>query len=211
MAITGILELKNCTPMFDNGRHRVVYQHPENAELIVKVVRPKWGEQHAAFNSWKKRFKPLRENSINMHEFHEMMRLDLDINRRTPHLLTTLGMVRTDLGWGMVCELEKDVDGTPAKSVCDLGEKLKDYIPEFKEFCNAILNSRVVLTSCHRDNVVLAWREGHYEFVIIDGIGERTAIPLRTYFPSINKKKNLKRLHGLTRSLKIFDDIFGEN
>ncbi|WP_297323057.1 YrbL family protein [uncultured Bartonella sp.] len=141
--------LKDKTPMFDNGRHRVIFQHPQNAGLIIKIVRPQWAERQARYSALKKHFKPSRENVFNICEFLETMRVNSDTNFRTPHILTTLGIVRTDLGWGMVCEIEKDKDGTPAKTLKNLGNDIKNYIDELKDLSVWAQQSPVVLTSFH--------------------------------------------------------------
>ena len=125
MTISGILELKDTPPLFDNGRHRVIFRHPQNPDLVVKIVRHRWAERYERYNAFKKRFKQLRENVYNIYEFLETMRLSSDTNLKTPHVLTTLGIVRTDLGWGMVCEIEKDRDGSPAKTINDIGDDIK--------------------------------------------------------------------------------------
>ena len=209
MQITGIIKLKDKTPLFDNGRHRVIFRHPDNPDLIIKIVRPKWAEKYEHYSSLKKRFKPLRENVYNVYEFLETIRLNFDANLRTPHILTTLGLVRTDLGWGMVCEIEKDKDGLPAKTVSDLGKNIKNYIPELKTLNTWAQESPVVLTSFHVDNLVLSWRDDHYEFVMIDGLGERNILRLRTYIRSLNRRENMKRLHKMLRDLALYDEVLG--
>lgn len=211
LQISGILELKGSKPLFNNGGHRVIYRHPNYSDLIIKIVRPRWAEKYEDYSPWKKRFKPLRENVFNIYEFSETMRLNFDSNLRNPHLQTAIGLVRTDLGWGMVCEMEKDADGSPAKTIEQLGEAIKNYIPELKQFSNWLKDSPVVLTSFHTDNLVLAWREDHYEFVVIDGLGERKALRLRTYFQWLNRKENLKRLHALLHQLKLYDEVLGQS
>ena len=196
--------------MFDNGRHRVIFQHPQNPDLIIKIVRYRWAEKYEKYNAFKKRFKPLRENVYNIFEFLETMRLNFDTNLRTPHILTTLGIVRTDLGWGTVCEIEKDKDGSPAKSIREIGDKISDYIAELKDLNQWADISPVVLTSFHTDNLVLSWRADHYEFVMIDGIGERNILHLRSYIRSLNRRENRKRLHKMLNELNLYDAVIGK-
>lgn len=210
MKISGIVELRNTTPLFDNGRHRVIFQHPQNPDLIIKIVRHRWAEKYEKYNAFKKRFKPLRENVYNIFEFLETMRLNFDTNLRTPHILTTSGIVRTDLGWGMVCEIEKDKDGSPAKTIHEIGAKINNYIAELKDLNQWAETSPVVLTSFHTDNLVLSWRDDHYEFVMIDGIGERNILHLRSYIRSLNRRENRKRLHKMLNELNLYDAVVGK-
>ena len=210
MTISGILELKDTPPLFDNGRHRVIFRHPQNPDLIVKIVRHRWAERYGRYNAFKKRFKQLRENVYNIYEFLETMRLNFDTNLKTPHVLTTLGIVRTDLGWGMVCEIEKDKDGSPARTINDIGGDIKHYVPELKALSDWAETSPVVLTSFHADNLVLSWRDNHYEFVMIDGLGERNILHLRTYIRSLNRKENMKRLHKMLNDLHLYNEVLGK-
>ena len=210
MTISGILELKDTPPLFDNGRHRVIFRHPQNPDLIVKIVRHRWAERYGRYNAFKKRFKQLRENVYNIYEFLETMRLNFDTNLKTPHVLTTLGIVRTDLGWGMVCEIEKDKDGSPARTINDIGADIKHYVPELKALSDWAETSPVVLTSFHADNLVLSWRDDHYEFVMIDGLGERNILRLRTYIRSLNRKENMKRLHKMLNDLHLYNEVLGK-
>ncbi|MBH9982990.1 hypothetical protein H3S89_09330 [Bartonella sp. B10834G6] len=210
MTISGILELKDTPPLFDNGRHRVIFRHPQNPDLIVKIVRHRWAERYERYNALKKRFKQLRENVYNIYEFLETMRLNFDTNLKTPHVLTTLGIVRTDLGWGMVCEIEKDKDGSPARTIKDIGDDIKHYVAELKVLSDWAESSPVVLTSFHADNLVLSWRDDHYEFVMIDGLGERNILRLRTYIRSLNRKENMKRLHKMLNDLHLYNEVLGK-
>lgn len=210
MTISGILELKDTPPLFDNGRHRVIFRHPQNPDLIVKIVRHRWAERYERYNALKKRFKQLRENVYNIYEFLETMRLNFDTNLKTPHVLTTLGIVRTDLGWGMVCEIEKDKDGSPARTIKDIGDDIKHYVAELKVLSDWAESSPVVLTSFHADNLVLSWRDDHYEFVMIDGLGERNILHLRTYIRSLNRKENMKRLHKMLNDLHLYNEVLGK-
>lgn len=188
------IKLSDKTPVFETGRHRAVYLHPDNPDLVVKVVRNVWWDLHEKRTPWRKRFKPLGANAINMHEFCEMMRLVPQSMETMPHLYTAVGMVRTDLGWGLVSKLERDKDNNPAKTINQLGADLINHIDAFKEFGKWLEQSPVVLTSLNFNNLVLAWRNGKEELVIIDGFGERVAIPLRTYFPKYNQPKNMRSL-----------------
>ena len=149
------------------------------------------------------------ENVYNIYEFLETMRLNFDTNLRTPHVLTTLGIVRTDLGWGMVCKIEKAKDGSPAKTIKDLGKTIRNYVPELKALSQWAEESPVVLTSFHVDNLVFSWRDDHYEFVMIDGLGERNILHLRTYFRSLNRKENRKRLHKMLHELGLYEEVLG--
>jgi len=60
------------------------------------------------------------------------------------------------------------------------------------EFENWVKETNVVLYDLNPWNLVLAYRNGKEEVVIIDGISEKSALKVRTYFPSVNTKKNLK-------------------
>ncbi|CAM1651990.1 YrbL family protein [Bartonella apihabitans] len=92
----------------------------------------------------------------------------------------------------------------------EIGDKISNYIAELKDLNQWAETSPVVLTSFHTDNMVLSWRDDHYEFVMIDGIGERNILHLRSYIRSLNRRENRKRLHKMLNELNLYDAVVGK-
>lgn len=186
-----MIELKGCVPRF-KGNARLVFVHPDNPDLLVKVLRSEWIAKTKEVPEWKKRFKPLGANSVNMHELYEIVRVNPDARAFQPHLFSVLGFQRTDLGWGLVVKAEKDEQNNYAQPLSSFAKDVGKISTALDEFEQWVKTTNVILYDLNPWNMVLAYRGGKQEIVIIDGISEKSALKLRTYFPSINAKKNMK-------------------
>lgn len=96
-----MIELRKTVPHF-KGNARLVFVHPDNPDLLIKVLRPEWITKTKEIPEWKKRFKPLGANSVNMHELYEIVRVNPNAKAMQPHLFSVVGFQQTDLGWGLV-------------------------------------------------------------------------------------------------------------
>ena len=186
-----MIELKGREPQF-KGNARLVFIHPDNPDLLVKVLRPEWIAKTKQVPNWKKRFKPLGANSVNMHELFEIVRVNPHADSIQPHMFTVVALQQTDLGWGLVVKAEKDNNNNYAKPVAAFAKDVSQIRTALDEFENWVKETDVVLYDLNPWNLVLAYRDGKEEVVIIDGISEKSALKVRTYFPSVNTKKNLK-------------------
>ena len=186
-----MIELKGREPQF-KGNARLVFIHPDNPDLLVKVLRPEWIAKTKQVPEWKKRFKPLGANSVNMHELFEIVRVNPHAESIQPHMFTVVALQQTDLGWGLVVKAEKDKNNNYAKPLAAFAKNMDEIRTALDEFENWVKETNVVLYDLNPWNLVLAYRGEKEEVVIIDGISEKSALKVRTYFPSVNKKKNLK-------------------
>jgi len=193
-----IVDLSELKPLFHGG-NRIVYIHPENPDLLIKV--PHWRTVDN-FNKknlgWKKRFKLLGGGLPQSYrEFFEYMRLNLTAIEDMPHIFASAGMIRTSLGWGHVVQAERDERGNYAPTLASIIHEPEKYEQALAEFLAWVEDTPTVCTNLEPWNLVLAWRHGKNELVSIDGIGDRSFVPFRAYFPSLNKRKNLPVIEKL--------------
>ena len=186
-----LIELRKSVPHF-KGNARLVFVHPDNPDLLIKVLRPEWIAKTKEIPEWKKRFKPLGANSVNMHELYEIVRVNPSAKAMQPHLFSVVGFQQTDLGWGLVVKAEKDEQNNYARPLSSFAKNVDMIRAALDDFEQWIKTTNVVLYDLNPWNLVLAHRGGKQEIVIIDGIAEKSALKMRTYFPSINTKKNMK-------------------
>lgn len=200
------IELANLQPQFW-GSVRVVYVHPNNSDLLIKVPRQEAHDRIAQVPEWKKRFKPLGAGSMNMHELRETMRLRPQPAQRLKHFFNAVAMIQTDLGWGLVVEAEYDSNGNYAATIASMVNDEERYKKPLAAFMDWLNDTPAVFYDLNPWNVLLAHRDGKDEIIAIDGMGEKSAIQFRTYFPSINKKKNQKEKE---RFFRFIDKIRAE-
>jgi len=90
----------------------------------------------------------------------------------TKHIFEFLGLVLTNLGYGLVVKAEYDDKGNYAQTL----KQIKDWSPPhiqaaLAEFRRFLRQTPLTYYDLSRRNTVLAWRQGRWQLVIIDGIG----------------------------------------
>ncbi|MHC5307166.1 YrbL family protein [Bartonella sp. LJL80] len=193
--------LSGLEPRF-KGNARLVFVHPDDPDLLIKVPRPEWIAKTHKVPAWKKRFKPLGANSVNMHEFREIIRINPKPESQQPHMFSVVGMQQTDLGWGLTVKAEKDANNAFAPPVAIFANNPSPIRSALEQFEIWIRETPAILYDLNPWNLVLANRNGEQQIVIIDGISEKSALQTRTYFPSINAKKNLEVYQRFQRHME---------
>lgn len=198
------LDLAEDKPLF-YGTTRRVYRHPQDASLLVKVPSQAEEERRIANRpEWKQRFKPTGiANITNMREAAEMLRLNPKAEPELPHLFAFIGLVATNHGWGQMVRAEYDSEGNYAPTLEQIASEPKRYQQPLKNFIQWAKKTDAVFIDLEPWNCVLAERGGKEQIVVIDGIGEKTIIPFRTYFPALNKKKNAQQIARFFASLEL--------
>lgn len=198
-----VLALSSATPLAV-GTLRRVYAHPQNAERLVKVIRPeiierRWGKKKA----WYKRFRRARQFIAVQREVEEYLAGHAKHGRRLPFVQQVYGFEETDLGLGFVTEALHGRDGKIAPTLRDLirGGRYDERVREaYEVFAREFEASDVVIGDFSAANIVLAWDEEHGErFVLVDGLGCSTFIPLKVLCRLANrwsKRRQLARVRA---------------
>ncbi|KAA6404772.1 YrbL family protein [Candidatus Tokpelaia sp.] len=203
-SISYFLDLSDNEPLF-YGTTRRVYRHPHDPALLVKVPsRQEEERRHANRPAWKRRFKPTGiANITNLREMAEIMRLNPEALPCPPHIFSFIGLVATSYGWGQIVKAERDENGSYAPTLESIAQDSSRYEKPLQEFIAWVKTAPIVLIDLEPWNCVLAERNGKQQIVLIDGMGEKTIIPLRTYFPSLNNKKNARQIAQFFNSLEL--------
>jgi len=193
-----ILDLSGQKPLF-YGSNRSVYLHPDDPDLLVKVPHRKAVKSFGShMPKWKRRFKLLGGGlPQSFREFKEYMRLNLTAAERLPFIFVSAGFIATTEGWAHVVRVERDAQGNYAPTLGSIINQPEKYEKPLKEFLQWAENTPAAFSNMEPWNLVLAHRDGKDEIVSIDGIGERSFIPWRAFFPSLNKRKNKKKIERL--------------
>lgn len=181
-----------------SGSARDVYLHPHDDNLLIKVVRhdaitKRYGEGRP----WYKRTRRYRHFISYLREIREEIALRAQLSTHPPSLQKIVGFADTDLGFGLVVEAAKDREGNLAPTLPHLIESGR-FTPQVRADLAACMDeliaSPVVLADVHGANLVYAWtREHQNHFVLIDGIGCKTLIPLHRMSARINTYAKRKR------------------
>lgn len=190
------LILSNIEPVASGSRH-LIYQHPAERNLLVKVPRP------AAAPPWYKLHRRLYGPSIGFaREIREQLLVWSRSNRHPEFLNKIVGICETDAGIGMVVERLDDEDGNLARNLAaiirsggfDAGKQAA-----LTAFLDQLLPSPLYFDDLNAANLVYGFdkKSGAYRFVLVDGIGHKTLIPVARLIPVLEKRRRKGQLHLL--------------
>lgn len=172
-----------------SGMSRELHAMPGDRTLIVKVSRPEPPPRRLfqkftllrILRSIYKKTVPLRR------EVREYARVSAEGAPTLRHLQRFCGIIRTDKGPGLIVEAVRRKNGALAFTLKELIESGKyDHRSDaaLKEFLHWFVNSKIVAADVHLNNIVLSEKDNC--FVLIDGIGDKTFIPVRAWLPAVN-------------------------
>ena len=208
------LKLKGTQPI-TNGNVRWIFQHPDNDDLIIKVIREDAIENR--FGKKRKWYKLKRRYGIYLsyvREIQEYVTIHAKNQTSFPFLQRISGLVETDLGLGLVIEAVKDKSGTrlapTLRTLIDTGKYDDSIYQALQTFFDSLLNCDIIINDFNPGNMVYTYSDelGYY-FVLIDGLGNNSPIPLKTLFPSLNRKAKRKRFEQLRDKIEHFKKLSG--
>jgi hypothetical protein len=178
------------------GKTRYIYEFPGKPQLLVKVHRPVSAPDDASrFKKW---FAKAEDRFIYKTGYMRELNIYLDsrYGQQDPmvkHIAPIGGFVDTDMGIGMVVSAIRDKQGNLAPTLNDLLKQKRmnrSRIEKAKAILDKIENSNLVLGDLNPDNLVLEQSEdGTEDFYLIDGLGERTFIPIQYLSNWVRKKR----------------------
>ncbi|MFT5064799.1 MAG: hypothetical protein ACJAXK_001408 [Yoonia sp.] len=167
------------------GSGRRIYHHPDLPKVVIKLhkdFRTKpliW--LHNILRRNRRRFGPL------MHSFVEIDEVAAAVARtgKVPLFATQfVGFVQTNLGTGARFEAMTQADGTLARNLLDHAHDTpheQAILDAIDQLWDDVLASRVVVSDPSlRNAIVTGERKTGYRLVLIDGLGERTLIPIQS-------------------------------
>jgi hypothetical protein len=187
------------------GHKRFIFQHPADPGLLIKVWQPdvvkeRWGGEQL----WYKPVRRYRQYVSFQREMSEYLALAVRFPGGVPVLQKLSGIVDTDYGIGVVVEKLTGRDGGLAPTLGALARR-DGVTPQLLEkviaFRDELLRCGVIVGKLHDKNLVLTMRDGEERFVMVDGYGEKAAIPIHTWSPWINAVHTRRRVAALIQKL----------
>ena len=196
-----IIKLKDESPLA-RGRSRLVFRHPDDPDLIIKVVRPEVIEDRFGNNTkWYKKRRRFGRFISYMREIQEFLAVQSSMDK-SPHFLQRIvGFTQTDLGLGLVIEAVLDPNGQLAPTIFALiksgqfDDQAKDAL---RSTLDQILHCNVIISDLNPGNLVYTSspEHGHY-FVLIDGLGNNSLIPSKIISSRLNQRSKRGRFDRL--------------
>ncbi len=200
---TTLIRLKHLTPLV-GGSTRLIYAHPDDPDLLIKVMRPEALERHSA-GSWHKRLRKDRPVKVFLRESREYLVLIARGDAPAPFLQGVAGFAATDVGVGLVVEALRGPDGEIAPTVLRLIQERKFtevMQRDLDRFLQELSDSSVALSGIATYNVVYAYDSVHGQrFVLVDGFGDRSFLHLKSFLPRLNQKAKRRQLEWFAREV----------
>ncbi len=204
-------DLSLCKPVA-KGAKKLIFYYPNDNDLLIKVLKPfkKSKEKNIIFDTISK----LRQWYIVRlfyREIREYGKLKRSVNSGLcKHIPAFYGIADTNYGKGMIVEAIKEKDGGLCQTLKERlksGNVQKDHILLLQEFFDNLTVSDIVAGDINSANLVLACHDGENKFVMIDGLGDKTLIPFRSWFPgnkrSFLEKKYIKLKARIEQALRL--------
>ncbi len=189
------------TPRLARGGSRDVYQHPDHDHLLVKIVRAASAKDAASGKPWVGTLRRYGLYTPYVREMKEYIAVHVRSSGSPRCIQRCHGLVDTNLGLGMVVEKLCGADGGLAPNIGRLVRtqgittQLWESVAEFHE---EIRKHRLIVNDMNPSNVVRAIEGGEERLVLVDGLGEKNLIPVRTLIPGLNRYK-------IERDIKYFN------
>jgi hypothetical protein len=201
-----MLNLAQLTPLAI-GNVRAIYQHPQHADLLIKVIRAEAiARRWDAPGQWLKRLPRARHYSGFVRELKEYIAIQARYPQGVPPLARMTGIVETDLGLGLVCEKVVAPDGSMAPSLHAIYLRnggASDWTDAALENLLAdLLRYNVIVGDLHAGNIVFGSdsRGGERHLVLVDGFGEKNVLPRNSMSRWLNQR-NTRRLYRRLRKI----------
>lgn len=194
-SILGPLRLGSIAPLL-SSKTRWVYAHPHDSSLLVKVHIPRLSNaEQSALQAWYLAAKDYFLYSTGM---VRELRHFVDSRYRDQGLACSRicpihGVVETDLGLGLLVSAARAADGSLAPTLQVLMENRllnASRIADLRALLSSMVDSTLTFADMNYENLVLENAGAEDErFVIIDGLGDRTWIPIQRWLRSVRRRK----------------------
>jgi hypothetical protein len=214
--VPNLIALKNQKPLA-RGRTQSVYQHPDDASLLIKVrdvaaferaYNRKLGgligyqRKHGYYNTWMRELR---------HYFSVCLRLGYN-----PQFLQDYrGVANTDCGLGLVVGKVVGRSGELAPTLAEVVKKggfSPDLRAKVEEMSRQFNDCRINTNDVSPNNIVYGWNESIGDhLVLIEGIGVNTFIPLAKFSNYFNVRSNNRHFARTMRWLETMDRRYRES
>lgn len=198
--------------LLGSGTIKNVYQHPQDADKIIKTIKPQLVAadggfaKHSAFKRavYQGIYRQFRREIL---QYLQLCKTHYSSGIFQFPIETPYGLVATSEGLGLVVEKILGPDGR-AWTLEDLSKgpglesKHQKALDRFFDDC---VQKHIVFGEVNDAGLLYTeQRSGYPEFVLVDGIGEKLMLPVRAMFSTISARyvrKTQRRIQGQLEAL----------
>jgi len=180
------------------GAGRRVYRHPSHDGQIIKIQKAsrkkRFRKLRAFFDRNKRRFPTIKLSWVEVDEYAAMV----SRTKCVPDFYTQFrGFIETDQGIGCIFDMVQTPNGELAPTLSEFALKHPNepqIVQAIETLWDEIVRFRVVVWDPNFSNLLVAGSlETGIHLVIVDGLGERTYIPIKGLFDREFRKYCKKR------------------
>ncbi|WP_185802840.1 YrbL family protein [Pontivivens nitratireducens] len=205
LSLTGILDIEKCT-FVAAGSLREVYVHPDDDDVLVKVVRADvvGPDGHPVQRNGKRR-RPWGVYLSFRREIDEYLiaaRNQISTPDFRLPFARPLGLAATTRGLGLLVERISD-HGETVPTLASLhkdGKLTQEHIAALHRFFEYCIEHHIVLGDAHLGNLVVDPQDSD-RLICIDGFGEKTLIPVHRYSRRLNERMLRRKMARVLASI----------
>ena len=195
-----VVDLGDGDAAFSRGGNRLVFVDPRNPDRCIKVPRrDRLPEDKRRQKGFPKNLKPASAFDDNLQEVRVYERIVRALGEQAFECIPRIhGLVATNLGQGLCCDLVRDDDGRISLSLkqylwqhgrsADLDETLRRFSARW---CRLGVPSRNLLLH----NMVIRCSGSHpRRLLVIDGLGWSDLLPVAWYWPAMARRKAARKI-----------------
>jgi hypothetical protein len=207
--LLGRLDLSQLRPIA-GGAERLVYQHPDDPCLLVKVIDFSDLADRLSTRPVRRWRKALQRDGAYRGHIAELAEYaaaqNIAAGRWKVPMARILGLAQTNLGLGLLVEKITDGRGGLAPTVEQIVRErgLDDALArQLDYFFDALADHHIVVNDVSARNVVMgANADGEQGLYLIDGFGPKQAIPLFAYSKMLNRRRIQRKYRELRAKLE---------
>ncbi|MEF2070936.1 YrbL family protein [Consotaella aegiceratis] len=202
IADIAMIILSNKSPLTSGGRHEI-FVDPRDPARLIKVSREDFIARKSVKTAFwygsERRYGHLKDL---LRSLREQLTVFVTCDSYVPWLEQVVGFTETDRGIGLVVVAERWEGGLAPTlaQVIAAGEFDAQAKIDFDVFCRELVDSPIVVNDSNLRNIVYSGdASGRRRFVLIDGYGETSFMPLKSWLPWLNRRAKLKMVASLRR------------
>ena len=194
MAFLNVVDL-SCVEPVGRGTYRDVYIHPDDTNLVLKVLRHdsaitqgRWMRNFLKSRSLRQRYRFLYREYLCYFD----LKIQQEAKGGVLPIAEIFGLQQTTKGLGMLSKRAVGKDKGPAMSLGRLqadDSVSADILLLLNKFISEIFRWGFVVNDTNPENVMLDFSEKIPRFILVDGFGDSNFIPISSWLDSqrINK------------------------
>ena len=178
------------------GTVKFVYEDPVHPDRVIKIIRPELVAEDGGFANhgrFKRSFAQgvYRQFRREIIQFLELSKNAYQQPARVFPMEMPHGLVVTDQGLGLITEKITGPDGKPQtlEHLAEQGALQAKHHEALERFFDECVELHLVFGEVNIAGLMYTEsRTGRPEFVLVDGIGEKLLIPVRSWFKGLNTR-----------------------